>query len=127
EHGLQSVVERFARLPRCNEKSFAIMQIETSVRIAPQLLEDRFVLARRLGEIDALPAQCVDGKRVEIQRVDATPAESFDERYAIAERVVFDQIAIRRDEAAQVFAERDVDGRNVVERPDANVEHMSGG
>src|SRR5262245_22552162 len=64
ENLLQSFVECFARLAGRDKKSFAIIQIETPVRVAPQLIEDRFVLAGWLSKIDTLPAQGVDGKRV---------------------------------------------------------------
>ena len=47
--------------------------------------------------------------------IDAASAERLDESDTVAKRVIFHEIANAVMRLAQVFAERDVDGRDIVE------------
>src|SRR5262245_32391705 len=95
----QSVMQLDALGSSALKQLLTIRNVETRVGILFQLPDDLFVGRRRLVEVDSLPAQCIDGKRVEIARVDAASAKRFDESHAIVVFVVADQISIGGDDA----------------------------
>ena len=81
------------------------------------------IFHRKLG---GLPAQAFLGKAGDIRRVDAALPKGVDQCLAIGPAVVRDQIVVRRDQRAQVFAEIEIDRRAVVDRADADGEEVAG-
>ena len=73
---------------------------------------------RRRTDVHALPAERIDGKSIEVVRVNAAAPERFHERDPVTEGIVWNDIEVGGDDAAQVFPKRDIDRWNVVQRAD---------
>jgi len=58
-------------------------------------------------------------------RKDAAVAEGGDESHAIPVNVIADDVVVRRDQGAQIFAEGDVDRWTVIEGTYAHVENVT--
>src|SRR5262245_12544934 len=71
-----------------------------------------------------LPNETVLREVVHVGREDAAVAECRDERHAIATIIVRYKIAICCDNRSEIIAESHVDGRTIVECPDAHIEHL---
>jgi hypothetical protein len=97
-------------------------------RHAPAQVEQRQHRGKLVGKVRVhrrrLPQEAVLGESLDVVGYDATLAKGIDEGDAIAAAVIANKIAIGGDDRAQIVAEFDVDGRAIVERPDAHVEDM---
>ena len=63
---------------------------------------------------------------VEVNRIDAAPAEGLDEGNPIIVAVIADHVEVGGDQGAKILEERDVHWGHVIEGTDAYGEHMIG-
>src|ERR1051325_12063990 len=72
------------------------------------------------------PQQSILSQTDNITRRDVARAKRIDPRFPIAPPIVRHQILVSRYDRTQILAERDVDGRTVVDRADADGEEVAG-
>src|SRR2546425_12201389 len=117
----ENSMKLFPLLSRFRKQCLAIADVETRVGIALQTVDDGAILRRRRDQVDTAPAQSIDRERIDVLRINAALAKCFDKSDAIVVSIIADQIEVRSNQAAKVFAKRNVYRRHVVQRPDAHV------
>ena len=72
------------------------------------------------------PAKALRRKVTNVLRVDTAAAKALDESWPISPNIFRHKVAIGGDQRPQIFAESQIDWRTVVQRSNADVQHMTG-
>ena len=104
----------------------AVVEVGVLVRVRSQ---DERPLAQQRPDLGAraVPHEVVHRERPQALRVDPPRPERLHDRDAIAQPVLRHDLEVRRDERAEIVAEREIDRRAVVERPHADRQQVAGG